>query len=84
MAIKYEDVLTLAKAGFTASQIAAMVTTPSPAPVPAPAAVPAPDPLEQILTQLRINAVNQSQQPPVQTVDDILAEVINPPAKGGK
>jgi hypothetical protein len=36
------------------------------------------------LTQLRLNALNASQQPPAQSVDDILAEVINPPTKGGK
>lgn len=116
MAYTINDVLTLARAGFTAAQIAAMTaapaapTVPAPAPaaapavpapapavpapapaaapaVPAPApaapAVPAPapaDPLEQILTQLRINALNAAQQPPTQSVDDILAEIINPPA----
>lgn len=118
MAYTIDDVLTLARAGFTAGQIAAMTAAPAapaapavpaapalaapapaaPAPavpasaVPAPApavpapAVPAPapaDPLEQILTQLRINALNAAQQPPAQTVDDILSEIINPPIKGG-
>lgn len=40
------DVLTLAKAGFTAAQITAMATavTPAPAPAPAPAPTPAPAP----------------------------------------
>ena len=116
MGYTINDVLTLAHAGFTAGQIAAMTAaapapaTPAPAPAapapapaapapaapasaapapaaPAPAApapaAPAPaDPLEQILTQLRINALNAAQQPPAQSVDDILAEIINPPAAG--
>ena len=111
MGYTINDVLTLAHAGFTAGQIAAMTAaapaTPTPAPAapapaapapaapapapapaaPAPAApapaAPAPaDPLEQILTQLRINALNAAQQPPAQSVDDILAEIINPPAAG--
>lgn len=108
MAYKYEDILTLAKAGFTAQQIAALNTlsvqpapaptltpapaptptpapTPAPAQTPAPAPAPAPDPLTQILAQLQLNAVNATQQPAAQTMDDILAEIINPPTKeGGK
>ena len=121
MGYTINDVLTLARAGFTAGQIAAMTAaapapaTPAPAPAapapapaapapaapasaapapaaPAPAApapaAPAPaaptpaDPLEQILTQLRLNALNAAQQPPAQSVDEILAEIINPPAAG--
>ena len=42
-----QDILTLAKAGFTAQQIAALSTLagqPSPAPAPAPAPPPAPPP----------------------------------------
>ena len=79
-----EDILTLAKAGFTANQIAALNnvgTQPAPAPAapaaPAPAA-PAEDPLTQILGALQVNAINATQQPAVQTTDDILAEIINP------
>ena len=96
MGYTINDVLTLARAGFTAAQIAAMTAAPAPtAPAPAapaPAApapaAPAPaaptpaDPLEQILTQLRLNALNAAQQPPAQSVDEILAEIINPPAAG--
>ena len=98
MAFSNDDILTLARAGFNASQIAALNTvntapaTPVPAPaapaapVPAPAApVPAPaDPLTQILQQLQQNAINASQQPKVQTADEILAEIINPTIKEGK
>lgn len=79
-----EDILTLAKAGFTANQIAALNnvgTQPAPAPAaPAPAApaAPAEDPLTQILGALQVNAINATQQPAVQTTDDILAEIINP------
>ena len=82
-----EDILTLAKAGFTANQIAALnnvATQPAPAPAapaaPAPAApaAPAEDPLTQILGALQVNAINATQQPALQTTDDILAEIINP------
>ena len=47
MAFNNEDILTLAKAGFTAEQIAALNqvgTAPAPAPAPAPAQAPAPAP----------------------------------------
>lgn len=98
MAFTNEDILTLAKAGFNASQIAALNTVnaaPAPAPAPAapatPATPPAPaapaapaDPLSQILAQLQQNAINASQQPKVQTADEILAEIINPTIKEGK
>lgn len=94
MAFTNEDILTLARAGFNASQIAALNTVnaaPAPAPadpVPAPApAAPAPaapaDPLTQILQQLQQNAINTTQQPRVQTADEILAEIINPTIKEG-
>ena len=106
MAFTNEDILTLAKAGFNASQIAALNTVnTSPAPAPAPAApapapaapapapaapapaAPAPaapaDPLSQILAQLQQNAINATQQPKVQTADEILAEIINPTIKEG-
>ena len=43
--MKREDVLTLARAGFTAQQIAALADIqPAPAPDPAPAPAPAPTP----------------------------------------
>lgn len=135
------DVLTLAKAGFTAPQITALLSTslsmqnlnPNPntfsysnqnqnpvpntiptAPAPAPASAPAPaptptqaptpapnpyngipegtapaqvkDPFQDIMQQLGLmqntiqnNALLAAQQPKEQTVDDILAEIINPP-----
>ena len=49
MAFSNEDILTLAKAGFTAQQIAALnivekAPAPAPAPEPEPAPAPAPDP----------------------------------------
>ena len=89
MAFTNDDILTLAKAGFNASQIAALnaVNTAPAAPavpaapaapaVPAAPAAPA-DPLSQILAQLQQNAINATQQPKVQTADEILAEIINP------
>ena len=95
-----EDILTLAKAGFTAQQIAALSAVqpkaePAPAPAldPAPApAVPAPEPqtIEQVLAA--VNGLNKnvqqallagSSQPasPVETTEQILANIINPPMK---
>ena len=87
-----DDILTLAKAGFTASQIAALnnVGTAPAAQAPAaqaPAAQAqaqapaAQDPLTQILAQLQTNAINQTQQPAAQTTDEILASIINPTPK---
>ena len=92
-----DDILTLAKAGFTATQIAALnnvgtapattppATTPPattpPATTPPATTPPAQDPLTQILAQLQTNAINQTQQPATQTTDDILASIINPTVK---
>ena len=64
--------------------------TPAPAPAPTPAPTPAPvttpDPFQDIMQQLGLmqnaiqnNALLAAQQPKEQTVDDILAEIINPP-----
>ena len=99
MSMTNEDILTLAKAGFTAQQIAALSAVqpkaepaPAPAPEPAPAPVPAPEPqtIEQVLAA--VNGLNKnvqqallagSSQPgsPVETTDQILANIINPPIK---
>ena len=117
------DVVTLARAGFTADQIARMYATPAPvapapvaqvapapvaqvapapvaqvapAPVaqvaPAPVAQVAPAPVAQVapdnnpvMEQLKLltntiqaNAILNSNQPKPETVDDILASIINP------
>lgn len=91
MSFTNDDILVLARAGFTASQIGALNkvgTAPAPAPRlvnPAPAgAMTTPttnnnDTLNQILNAIQTNAINQTQQPVNQTTDDILAEIINPP-----
>ena len=39
-----DDIIALARAGFSADQIAALASAPAPAPVPAPAPAPAPAP----------------------------------------
>lgn len=96
------DILALARAGFSAQQIAALnsvmaapqpaLPAPQPAPVqveqPAPAPAPQPDQTQEILKQLGIisgqitaAAINGSQQPPAQTADQILGEIIAPPQK---
>lgn len=79
------DILILAKAGFTAEQIAALNAIKE-----EPEQKPAPDPAgntDQILTAIRglgsqIQASNlQAAEQPAQpaTVDNILANIINPP-----
>ena len=96
---KPEEILTLAKAGFTAQQIAglSMVSNqpvPTPAqPVPTPAQpVPTPaQPVDPVLAELQkltglvqgSNIMNVN-QPKVQTPEEILAEIINPAPKGDK
>ena len=96
---KPEEILTLAKAGFTAQQIAglSMVANqpvPTPAqPVPTPAQpVPTPaQPVDPVLAELQkltglvqgSNIINVN-QPKVQTPEEILAEIINPAPKGDK
>ncbi len=61
---KPEEILTLAKAGFTAQQIAGLsminnapapapVPTPAPAPAPVPTPAPAPAPVDPVLAELQ-------------------------------
>ena len=93
---KPDEILTLAKAGFTAQQIAglSMINNPDPVPQPAPAPAPAPapvDPVDPVLAELQkltglvqgSNIMNVN-QPKVQTAEEILAEIINPAPKGEK
>lgn len=88
MGFTNNDILTLARAGFTASQISALnsvganppATNPAPAPVTVtPTPYSANDTLDKILSAIQTNAINATQQPQPQTTDDILAEIINPP-----
>ena len=95
MSFNNEDILILAKAGFTAQQIAALNSVapeapeaPAPAPeAPAPAAT-----MDEILksvqglTQTFQNGfIMGAQQPKPVTAEDVLANIINPPSpkKGG-
>lgn len=64
---------------------------PAPAPAPTPAPQPAPqqydmlgtilDKLDKAAQQMQELAIKQSQQPPKETADDILAAIIRPPKK---
>lgn len=89
------DILILAKAGFTAQQIAALNVTQAPAAPAAPAAqaaqaVPetppapaaaAPLTYEQFQQELQKMALMGAQQSgKVETADSVLASIINPPA----
>ena len=92
------DILILAKAGFTAQQIAALsATTPAapaaPAALTAPAAPAAPtaqaapltyDQFQHELQKMALLGAHQSGK--VETADSVLASIINPPAstEGGK
>lgn len=90
-----QDILTLANAGFTAQQIAALnQVTPVAMPVEQQIQQPAPHMQQQIqqpldamsqqiaaLTQaVQAGAIAGTSQPKVQTTDEILAEIINPPS----
>ena len=103
--MNYEDVVALAKAGFTADQIILMQHPQDPKPAepvpaePAPAVPAEPAPAEPVQaaapdlgklitdgfaklneTLVKTN-LQQAQQPPQESVDDILASIINPPQK---
>ena len=87
MGFTNDDILTLARAGFTAQQIGALNAvqiTPVPTAQPVqttPAQTAQDDMLSKILGAIQQNAINQTAQPERQTTDDILAEIINPPVK---
>ena len=105
--MNYEDVVALAKAGFTADQIILMQHPQDPKPAepvpaelaPAEHAEPAPaEPVQAATPDLgklitdgfaKLNEtlvktnLQQAQQPPQETVDDILATIINPPLAAG-
>ena len=82
-----ENVLVLAKAGFTAQQIAGLSMLAS---QPAQPAQPA-QPVDPVLAELQkltglvqgSNIMNVN-QPKVKTAEEILAEIINPAPKGDK
>lgn len=81
------DVLVLAKAGFTAQQIAALNNVGA-LPVPQAAQTGAPVLPTVNNNQFDLGTLQQSlllaaQQPPVQTTDDILASIIAPDGTGG-
>ena len=95
MGFTNNDILTLARAGFTASQISALnsVGANPPANTVTPVTNTAPitqtpaqmstyngnDTLDKILNAIQTSAIHATQQPQPQTTDDILAEIINPP-----
>ena len=91
------DIITLANAGYTKSDISALlgVQTPVQAPVQTPVQIPAQtqlqapahdDSINKMLAEMSLlrqdlqtsNIIN-SQQPKVETADDIIAKIINPP-----
>ena len=97
MAFTNEDILTLAKAGFNAQQIAALNivgTQPAPQPAPAPQPEPQPEPqpqgasiddvlksVEGLTKTFQNGFMLGAQQPQQLSAEDILANIINPPTK---
>ena len=87
--MKIEDVVALAKAGFTAEQISKMTKDPAPeAKKQDPAPKTPDDGYKELMSAISglsetIQTMNilGSKQPEPQSVDDILAEIINPPKK---
>ena len=90
------DILILAKAGFTAKQIAALSVTQVPAAPAAPTAPTAPtvptvpatqapltyDQFQHELQKMALMGAQQSGK--VETADSVLASIINPPANTGE
>lgn len=96
--MEINDIIALAKAGFDANSIAKLAALPAvqlPAPAPAPAPAPGAmagtvtgavtgDLLESMLNQMQQRAnLAAAQQPPAESVDSILASIINPPMMEG-
>ena len=85
--MKIEDVVALAKAGFTAAQIAAMNQPQiQPQIQPQPQMQPQNDPMNALLAQMGILTstvqnmnINNSAMPQPESADQILANIINPP-----
>lgn len=85
MSFTNDDILVLARAGFTSQQISALNSVQTQPTQPAQPTQPTqpeePVTLDVILNAIRQNAINSTQQPATQTTDDILAEIINPTVK---
>ena len=91
--MKFEDVMKLVNAGFTAEQIAAMAGDPKPNPDPDPKPNPDPDPdpsiadimqqMKEIREDMQKLALLGTKQKavPKDNVDQILAAIINPQQK---
>ena len=86
--MKIEDIITLAKAGFTADQISRFAAISQPQPQTQPQPRPQPQQENDFAAQLsaltaaiHANGILGSEQPKQETAEDILASIINPPVK---
>ena len=70
------DIVALAKAGFTAEQIAQLSIAPAPAPVDNSAALLSK--MDQFMQMFQNSNIMGSNQPKPLTVDDVIASIINP------
>ena len=82
--MELKDIIDLAHAGFSAQQIAVLAQQPAQQTAQQPAQQPAQlDPimqqLQQISGMIQHNNINSFHQPQPESVDSILASIINPP-----
>lgn len=81
MTFSNADIVTLAKAGFTAQQIAALSATGVQQTTQSPNSTTQPvqqDSTLKLLETMQLQNIINASQPPVQTTDDILANIIRP------
>ena len=78
--MKIEDIISLAKAGFTADQISRFAAISQPQPQPQQENDFAAQ-LAALTAAIHANGILGSEQPKQETAEDILASIINPPAK---
>lgn len=82
MGFTNNDILTLARAGFTSTQIAAMNSVQA-APIQQTPINNQNDQLYKMLETMQMENIIKATQPAVQTTDDILASIIAPPTNTG-
>ena len=81
--MKIDDIITLAKAGFTADQISrfAAISQPVQPVQPVQQENDFAAQLAALTAAIHANGILGSEQPKQETAEDILASIINPPAK---
>ena len=78
------DVLTLARAGFTAQQISALAQMQPVQQQMQPVGDPFVQQLAKLTQAIQANGILSTQQPNPETADEVLASIINPPKNDKK